>query len=183
MISSRESRRVVILGLAAVLLGGYTYVTTPERKPINTQTAQKADRPIFAFEAEKIVQVDVVYDGKQVSGKRTSAGWQSSDGAALPSVAIDDFLTNLTKLVNLGEVERGRDEKLSDYGLEPPVSQITLEVEGEGTQRLAVGKHNPVNTSLYAQVNQSPQIVLIGSIISWELRKLADALQRVASAE
>ena len=99
----------------------------------------------------------------------------------MPSSAIDDFLVNLTKLVNLGEVEKGRDDQLSDYGLEPPMSQITLDVEGEGAQRLAIGRHNPVNTSLYALVNQSSQIVLIGSIASWELRKLMDAVQNAPS--
>jgi len=137
---------------------------------------------VFSFSAEKIAQLDLTYDGKHLIGQRTSEGWKSPDGAALPSPVIDDFLANLTKLVNLGEVEKGRDDKLSDYGLDPPVSQIALNVEGEGTQRLAIGKHNPVNTSLYAQVNQSSQIMLVGSIISWELRKLTDALQSAASA-
>ena len=75
-----------------------------------------------------------------------------------------------------------RDHAPPDYGLDPPVTQIVLEVEGEGAQHLAIGKHNPVNTSLYAQVNQSSQMVLIGSIVSWELRKLMDAVQSAASA-
>ena len=177
-----ESRRIVVLGLLAGVLGGYTYITTPTKKALTVAVEETSERPIFTFNAEKIGQFAVVSDGKQIIGQRTAEGWKSSDGTVLPSSAIDDFLVNLTKIVNLGEVERGRDEKLSDYGLEPPVTQITLNVEGEGSQNLAVGKHNPVNTSLYAQVNKSSQIVLVGSIISWELRKLMDALQSAASA-
>ncbi len=177
-----ESRRVLVFGLIAGVLGGYTYVTTPAKKPLTSKVAEVSERPIFTFSAEKIAQLDVSHDGKHLIGKRTPEGWKSSDGATLPSSAIDDFLVNLTKLVNLGEVEKGRDDKLSDYGLDPPVTQIVLEVEGEGAQHLAIGKHNPVNTSLYAQVNQSSQMVLIGSIVSWELRKLMDALQSAASA-
>ena len=178
----RESRRTVILGLLACLLGGYAYTTTPEKKAPTSTAEKPSERPLFTFNAEKIGQFDVTYDGKHVIGKRTSEGWKTPDGAPLPSVAIDDFLANVTKLINLGEVEKGRDDKLSDYGLEPPMTQIALEVEGEGVQSLTIGKHNPVNSSLYAQVNQSPQIVLIGSIISWELRKLTDAVQNAASA-
>ena len=176
-----ESRRVLLLGLIACLLGGYTYVTMPTKKALTSKVEEASARPLFTFNAEKIGQFDVIYDGKQVSGKRTSEGWKALDGTALPSSAIDDFLVNLTKLVNLGEVEKGRDDQLSDYGLEPPMSQITLDVEGEGAQRLAIGRHNPVNTSLYALVNQSSQIVLIGSIASWELRKLMRAVQNAPS--
>ena len=177
-----ENRRILMLGLIACVLGGYTYVTTPTKKRLTVTVEETSERPIFAFNAEKIGQFEVIYDGRHVIGQRTAEGWKSPDGAVLPSSVIDDFLVNLTKLVNLGEVEKGRDEKLSDYGLEPPVTQITLNVEGEGSQNLTVGKHNPVNTSLYAQVNKSSQIVLVGSIISWELRKLMDALQSAASA-
>jgi hypothetical protein len=177
-----EGRRVFVLGLLACVLGGYAYATAPIKKTVPAKTEGTTDRPIFTFDAEKISQFDVTYDGKQVSGRRTSEGWKSPDGAPLPSPAIDDFLGNLTKLVNLGEIERGRDDRLVDYGLEPPVLQVALEVEGEGPQRLLVGKHNPVNTSLYALVNQSSQIVLVGSIVSWEMRKLMDAIQNAASA-
>jgi len=177
-----ESRRTFVLGLIACVLGGYTYLTTPAKKTLTSAAVDTSERLVFSFSAEKIAQLDLTYDGKHLIGQRTSEGWKSPDGAALPSPVIDDFLANLTKLVNLGEVEKGRDDKLSDYGLDPPVSQIALNVEGEGTQRLAIGKHNPVNTSLYAQVNQSSQIMLVGSIISWELRKLTDALQSAASA-
>ncbi|MBM4256773.1 MAG: DUF4340 domain-containing protein [Deltaproteobacteria bacterium] len=177
-----ENRRVFILGLLACVLGGYTYVTMPLKNTVMTKTEATSDRPIFAFHAEKIAQFDVTYNGKQVNGKRTSEGWKSSDGTLLPSSVIDDFLVNLTKLVNLGEVERGENDQLSNYGLEPPVSQIVLDVENTGPQRLLIGKHNPVNTSLYALINQSSQVVMVGSIVSWEMRKLVDAIQSAASA-
>lgn len=179
---AREHRRTIVLGLFACLLGGYAYLTAPKKNPLDAQAETKTERPIFAFDAEKVTRFEVAYDGKQLIGDRTTAGWKSPAGAALPSSAIDDFLVNLTKLVNLGEVEQGRDDKLADYGLEPPVSQITVKVGDESVQSLAIGKHNPVNTSLYGLINRQPQIVLVGSIISWELRKLTDAMQSAASA-
>jgi hypothetical protein len=173
---SQESRRVVVFGLLACVLGGYAYVTAPTKKPLNTQGELKTERPVFTFNAEQVQRFAVAYDGKHIIGERTSEGWKSPEGVRFPSLAIDDFLLNLTKVVNLGEVEQGRDDKLTDYGLQPPVSQITVNVAGEDKQSLAIGKHNPVNTSLYALVNQRPQIILVGSIISWELRKLMDAV-------
>ncbi len=179
---SQESRRVVVFGILACVLGGYAYATAPTKKTLNTQTEEKKERPVFTFNAEQVQRFEVAYDGKQLIGERTSAGWKSPEGRPFPSLAIDDFLLNLTKVVNLGEIEKGRDDKLADYGLEPPVSQITLTIADEGAQSLAIGKHNPVNTSLYALVNQRPQIILIGSIISWELRKLMDAINTTTTS-
>jgi hypothetical protein len=183
MIISRESRRVMILGVLALLLGGYTYTTTPKQNRLASQTQQQQERPIFEFSAEKITQFDVVFDGQQLSGKRTPEGWKrEQSGELLPSAIVDDFLTALTKLVDLGGVE-GQPEELSEFGLKPPKTHITVHVEGAGPQTLALGKHNPVNTSLYALVNQSPQVILVGSVISWDLRKLMDAVKSLEAAQ
>jgi hypothetical protein len=104
--------------------------------------------------------------------RRTPEGWKrSSSEAQVPPDAIEDFLTNLKKLVNLGEVEGGATQ-LSEYGLQPPASRVILQVEGEGTRTLTLGKHNPVQTSLYAQINESPEVVLIGAVVLWDMRKL-----------
>jgi hypothetical protein len=178
MIISHESRRVMILGVLALLLGGYTYTTTPKQNRLASQTPQqKQEHPIFEFNSEKITQLDIVFDGQQLSGKRTPEGWKrEQSGEPLPSAVVDDFLTALTKLVDLGGVE-GKPEELSEFGLKPPKTHITVHVEGTGPQTLALGKHNPANTSLYALVNQSPQVILVGSVISWDLRKLMDAVK------
>jgi hypothetical protein len=183
MIVSHESRRVMILGVLALLLGGYTYTTTPKQNLLTSQTQQqKQERPIFEFTSEKIIQLDVVFDGQQLIGKRTPEGWKrEQSGEPLPSAVVDDFLTALTKLVNLGGVE-GKPEELSEFGLKPPQTHITVHVEGTGPQTLALGKHNPVNTSLYALVNHSQQVILVGSIISWDLRKLMDAVKSLEAA-
>lgn len=184
MIFSSESRRVAILGVLALLLGGYTYVTTPERKLLSSQAQQqKQERPIFEFNPEKITQLDVVFDGQHLVGKRTPEGWKREQSEEpLPSAVVDDFLTALARLVDLGDVE-SKPEELSEYGLKPPKTQISVHVEGGGTQTLALGNHNPVNTSLYALVNQSQQVILVGSVISWDLRKLMDAVKSLEAVQ
>ena len=184
MIGSQESRRVMFLGALALLLGGYTYVTTPTQTRLASQTQQgKQERPIFEFSAEKIRQIDIIFDEQHLIGKRTSEGWKrEQSGEPLPSTIVDDFLTSLTSLVDLGNVE-GKPEDLSEYGLKPPKTQISLQVEGAGSQTLILGKHNPVNTSLYALVNESPQVILVGAVISWDLRKLMDAAKSLEAAQ
>ncbi len=172
---STEFRRVLILGLLAVVLGGYAYVTTPEKKILETATAKKAERPVFDFVVDKVQKIDAVFEGKHLVCQRTHGGWvNSADGTPIRQDVMEDFLGNLQKLLDLGEVEGGI-EQLSEFGLRPPASRLVLEIEGIGVQVLTIGKNNPVQTSLYAQVNDAPQVILVGSVINWDLRKLFTA--------
>ena len=177
---SSDSRRVLILGLLACVLGGYTYATAPEKKTLGTGAEQKTERTVLDFTSEHVTQVDLLFDGQHLVCQRTAEGWkQASSGALVPADAIDDFLTNLRKLVNLGEVE-GAAAQLAEYGLQPPASRVVLQVEGEGTRTLTIGKHNPVQTSIYAQINESPQVVLVGAVVLWDMRKLVTAANGAA---
>lgn len=172
---SAEIRRVLVFGVLAFVLGGYAYVTTPEKKTIGTDAATKTDRPALEFSLDKVRRLDVIFEGKHLVCQHTPQGWvNSASGAPVRQDAVVDFLTNLQKLLNLGAVEI-QEEMLSEFGLQPPVSRILLEVEGEGTRMLSLGKNNPVQTSLYAQINENPQVVLVGSVVNWDMRKLFTA--------
>jgi hypothetical protein len=177
---STEGRRVLILGILACVLGGYAYGTAPERKTLGTGAEKKTERAVLDFTPEHVTQIDLLFDGQHLVCQRTPGGWQQSPSETpVPSEAIDDFLTNLKKLLNLGEVEGGATQ-LSEYGLQPPASRVVLQVEGEGTRTLTLGKHNPVQTSLYAQINESPQVVLVGAVVLWDMRKLVTAANSAA---
>jgi hypothetical protein len=172
---SAEIRRVFLLGVLAFVLGGYAYITTPGKKLLGTETTKKADRPALDFSADKVTQLDVVFEGKHLVCQRTPQGWvESSSSAPIRQGEVEDFLSNLQKLLNLGEVEGGV-EQIVEFGLQPPAARIMLQVEGEGSRLLALGKNNPVQTSIYAQINETPQVVLVGSVVTWDLRKLFSA--------
>lgn len=169
---SPEIRRVAIFGVLALLLGGYAYVTTPEKKDISKHNAKSDNHPALEFTVDKVKKFGVVFAGKHLVCQRTPQGWiEPSSGAPLRQDAVDDFLANLQKLLNLGSVDV-KTEELSEFGLQPPSARIKMEVEGEGTRILSLGKNNPVQTSLYAQIDENPQVVLVGSVITWDMRKL-----------
>jgi hypothetical protein len=170
-----ESRRPLVLGLLACALGGYVYLTTPEKPTVGAEASKKTERPALDFTPEQVTQIEVLFDARNLTCQRTAEGWKKvSTGELLRSDAVDDFLASLTKLVRLGEVETGT-TSLAEYGLQPPVARILLQIEGEGSRVLSLGKHNPVQTSLYAQINESPQVVLVGAVVLWDLRKLTMA--------
>jgi hypothetical protein len=172
---NNEVRRVFLFGVLALLLGGYAYITTPEKKVLGSEQTKKAERAALDFEVDAVTKIDAVFEGKHLTCQRTAGGWvDPTTGAAVRHDAVEDFLANLKKLLNLGEVENGM-QQLSEFGLEPPLARIVLDVQGAGSRILALGKNNPVQTSLYAQINEAPQIVLVGSVVTWDLRKLFTA--------
>ncbi len=176
---SAEGRRVLVLGVLACFLGGYTYATAPEKKGLDTQIEQKTERPVLDFTAEQVTHIDLLFDGEQVRCQRTAEGWKRlPSGEPLRAEAVDEFLANLQKLINLGEVDIGN-ASLSEYGLHPPSSQVVLQFADGSTRSLALGNRNPVQTSMYAQVNGTPPVVLVGAVILWDMRKLVMAANSV----
>jgi hypothetical protein len=91
---SPEIRRVAIFGVLASILGGYAYVTTPEKKTISTDLTKKTDRPALEFSLDKVKQVDIVFEGKHLVCRHTPQGWMMpSSGTPVRQDAINDFLT------------------------------------------------------------------------------------------
>ncbi len=173
---SAESRRVIVLGLVALILGSYTYLSTPGSRPLSgSQAVADRERPALNFTAEEVTQIELVYNQQRLVCQRSQDGWHLvATGMSVRTEAVQDFLSNLGKLIHLGDVE-GIQEELGEYGLKPPRASITLQLNGQETRRLQIGTRNPVQSSLYAQINDSPQVVLVGAVVLWDIRKLFTA--------
>ena len=81
------------------------------------------------------------------------------------------------KLLQLGELT-GVEMELAEYGLKPPEASISLQLEGQETRNLYIGARNPVQSSLYAQINEAPQVVLVGAVVLWDMRKVFTAADK-----
>lgn len=172
---SAESRRVIGLGLIALALGSYTYLSAPTSRPLSRpQATADRERPALNFTAKEVTRIELVYRQQHLVCQRGKDGWQvAATGMPIRAEAVQDFLSNLGKLLHLGDVE-GIQEELGEYGLKPPQASITL-LSGQETRRLRIGTRNPVQSSLYAQINDSPQVVLVGAVVLWDIRKLFTA--------
>lgn len=173
---SAESWRIIFLGLIALVLGSYTYLSAPKSRPLGgPQAAADRERPALDFTAEAVTQIELVYNQQRLVCQRGQGGWQlAATGMPVRTEAVQDFLGNLGKLLHLGDVE-GIQEELGEYGLKPPQASITLKLSAQETRRLQIGTRNPVQSSLYAQINDSPQVVLVGAVVLWDIRKLFTA--------
>ena len=165
-----QGRRIVFLTVVVVFLGSYTYLTAPEtQKAVGEEALQ---RRVLEFDPQKVIRVEILHEGTGLVCQRTPEGWQVEPGMQkLRAGAMTDFLQGLVELVKVGEIAGGGKAFL-EYGLDRPTSRISLHSKGGDSHTLAVGLHNPVHTSVYAQVDDTPQVVLVGSVILWEVRKL-----------
>lgn len=167
---SAEGRRIAVFAVLALLLGSYTYLSTPTAEV--TVGEEAAQRQVLEFDPQAVVQVEVFSEGERLVCQRTPEGWQvePNQGKIQPGAMLD-FLRNLEGLVEVGEVSTGG-RGLLEYGLDQPTTRISLGLEGGTAQVLDLGQHNPSHTSVYAQVDDTPRVVLVGSVILWEVRKL-----------
>lgn len=167
---SSEGRRAAVSIALALLLASYAYLTTPP--PPVTVVEEAAQRQLLEFNPQAVVKVEVFSEGERLICHRTPDGWQtdSKPGKMRPG-AIADFLRSLGELQEVGEVSTGG-RALLEYGLDQPTTRVSLDLAGGTGHVLALGRHNPSHTSLYAQVDNTPRVVLVGSVILWEIRKL-----------
>jgi hypothetical protein len=149
-------------------------MTTPQHSVLEGQT-EDTELPVLDFSPKQVTQIELFFDGQRVVCQRTPEGWKrSSDEESIRTDMVDDFLMNLAKLIRIGEVVGGAD-KLSEYGLASPSAWVKLQMNGRGDRTLTLGKRNPVQTSLYAQVDNTPQVILVGAVVLWDMRKLLNA--------
>ena len=170
MTLSTEVRRAMLLTTGALILGSYTYFTTPG---INEAVREEArQRRVLKFNPQEVVRVEIVYEGESLICQRTPEGWRvAPEMKELRTGGMTDFLQSLEGLIEIGEVADGV-TRLSEYGLDRPTTSISLLFEGENSRTLALGSYNPGRTSVYTQVDDTPRVVLVGSVIRWEVRKL-----------
>ncbi len=74
---SAESRRVILLGLIALVLGSYTYLSAPASRPRGgPQAATDRERPALNFTDEEVTRIELVYNQQHLVCQRSQDGWQ-----------------------------------------------------------------------------------------------------------
>ena len=61
---------------------------------------------------------------------------------------------------------------LADYGLEPPVTTVIIEMADGATHSVRLGETNPSQSGYYAQVDEQPSVFLIPAYTGSELERL-----------
>ena len=155
-------------GLAAVLAALLVYLLVFDRPPQPIEGP-----PLLAATPATVRRLAVRWTDARLVAERADEGWRDAQGAPL-AAPVDDVLRALATVhpVLLG---RPGPREEADYGLATPHAH--LEAEGRGGTLLAidVGARNPSWTGVYVRRTGSPDVLLVGALLAWELTKLRRA--------
>lgn len=154
-------RRVLIYWACFLALGGYYVLVLREPSP---PTPEHLTRAAFLSMAENEIQALEVRRGTNVIRcRRIDGRWQVVEpvGAAVPSDLLAALVSNLTQLPDVEVVDEGTGD-ITQFGLDPPVSQMILTLGGRKAVTVRFGSANPAGTAIYAQRDDGHRVYLIG---------------------
>lgn len=159
-------RRIAIYYVLSIILGGYYFAF--EWRP-NPEKPIRGSRPVvqnrfLPLAGEDIYEVVLRRANATVQCRRNGDTWETIEpsGAKITSAIVASLIENLTLVKEVQVVERAATD-LKPYGLAPPHS--TLELKGQEQNLLTtvlIGDRNPTESAVYARLEDSPQVVLLG---------------------
>jgi hypothetical protein len=161
--------------LVALLAGLVAVIVLPRLAPPPAAPAGKPLVDLSAADVDEIVVTREQGGRKYLRLERRPEGWKlvtDSGAEPVPAEKVTDFLKALADARVVTEFTDG-DDKRDELGLDEPAAEVSLRrVDGERI-RIVVGDRNPTLTGLYVQVFPGGHLSMIGSVLLWEVDKLA----------
>ena len=133
------------------------------REPPRPTPEHLTRAPFLSLAENEIEALDLRRGATTIRCRRVDGRWQVVEPAArqVPSDLVTALIANLTQLPEVEVVDEGGGD-LGQFGLNPPVSQMTLIMTGGKVVHLRLGSRNPSGTAIYAQRDDSRRVFLIG---------------------
>ena len=171
-----SAKHNILLALILIVLVGYYVFFEGGTPPKETKILRGT--PIYLIAPWDIKKVHVVTEDGDLLAERDGEQWQLLKGKPVEGVTgkIDDFVTSLLMTVEIDKFPF--DENLArECKLDNPSYTVTVTDITDKTYTLLVGGKTPVGTCLYVMFADTPQIVVVGALLDYELGKL-DSLMR-----
>ena len=164
--------------VALLLLGLVVYYSFFEYHDSSKDQGKKIGPPLLALRPEEVKKIAInSLNGGELIGAWKEKRWSLLHGNTVGNweATIDDFIVNLLMAV---EIEKFGVEniQLKNFGLENPAFRITLTDITDKTYQILIGDTNPVRTSIYVKRAESPQVIIVGAVLNYELQKISPLL-------
>ena len=162
----RSGKSFLGLLLVATALGSYIYFVEMKRDPAaETETTREK---VFTLTPGSIESVEITNASAETTKVvRQDAVWAitSPEAAEADTVEVSTVVSSLESLEQTRVVTE-TPEALAPFGLDPVRISVTFTVAGESTpRRLKLGNKTPTGGDMYAQVEGSPAVFLIGGYL------------------
>jgi len=165
--------------VALLLLGLVVYYSFFEYNASLKEREIKPGPLLFELSPGEVKRVEIQrLDGGELIGEQHERRrWILLKGNRIEQgeSKVDDFIVNLLMLVEI-EKFKVENSQLKNYGLENPAYKITLTDITDKIYQLLIGGSNPVRTSVYVKFAESPNVIIAGAILNYELQKIAPLL-------
>jgi hypothetical protein len=162
----RSGRSLIILLLIAGGLGGYIYFVEMQRDPM--ADAESTREKVFTLTPGAIEQVEVTNAAAETTAlARTDGNWVITAPARTEAdtVEVSTVVSSIESLEQTRVVAEAPDSA-APFGLEPARMTIAFQTADDTTpRRLLIGNKTPTGGDLYAKVEGSSKVFLIGGYL------------------
>ncbi|MFN8545385.1 MAG: DUF4340 domain-containing protein [Candidatus Binatia bacterium] len=130
--------------------------------------------PLLSRAPGDIARIEVGGPGRSLAVVRTAGGWTDPNAVPWPSEAPGTLLEALRSLRPLFVVDP-QPQRPEDFGLGPQADRLRLLTpDGSAVLDLEIGARNPSWTGVYVRAAGRSEVLLVGSVLRWELAKLGE---------
>ena len=171
-------KTLILIGILIALIG-YFYIFeirgAAERKL--TEAKKKREEwyrtQVFPYQPQEFKKITLVKKGQTIIYQKRDGVWWMEEPYNIEGSedAANDIIFSIINVVETDPIADDPSD-LAQFGLHRPPITISVELEGTtGARTLFLGNDNPTSITLYATVEGSPRVFLVGSLIRWEVNK------------
>jgi hypothetical protein len=152
---------VVLLALSGVIWWSNKKAATADKSPVESTTSTK----LVSVPADQFQEIEIKKgNGDIVRLQRNGSQWQIAAPELLHADpdAVSSMLSTLSSLSSDRTVEE-RAASLDQYGLIPPVIELSITDKNKKTTRLLIGDDTPSRTAVYAAIAGDPRVFALSS--------------------
>jgi len=171
--------RTLLLIILLFALSGYLYLFeikgAAERKRAEERREEEEWRKIqiFPYQPQDFKKIRLMKDNETIVYQKEENLWWMKEPMNIKGDerAVDDIIHSIINVVETDPVTDNTYD-LVQFGLDKPRMEISVQLEGvERTRTLLCGNDNPTSITIYAKLESSPRVFLVGSLIRWEVSK------------
>lgn len=169
----------LLLILILVTLSGYLYffeIKGAEKRKLTEEKKKKEEWrkiQIFPFRIQDFENIRLMKNNQTIIYQEENSVWWMKEPMTVRGneEAAVDIIQSIINVVETDPVTDNPSD-LAQFGLDHPRIEIGVKLKGEEkTTTLLLGSDHPTSTTIYAKMEDSPRIFLVGSLIRWEVSK------------
>lgn len=170
---------ILVIALVAIVaasagLKGY------QKKQDQKAAQQEEDEKVYAlqFASDDVTGISYEYSGETLEFTKTDDTWSCSTDptAQIDADKMKTMLSSLGSMTADSTVESPED--VSEYGIDQPTQQVTLNFSDGSEKTLTFGMENEIVGGIYVQVGGDDNVYLVGSsYVNTTLNKGVDDLK------